>query len=201
MNNRMKHDTGRGALQAGRSSPRRRRLGLSLASLACALASGSAAIAQEAPLDVDLQFLLDNGFETFFFAQTCRSIGPRGEVIEGDTLPVGGGSVLVCETFPVTHLQAIDALASTGERFCALGQVSSIEGENVDPRLSVSVESAPDGAPWTLTGTHDGDEITIGRVTGFGGGTAFPLAADAIFDVVDLQPNPTGGSCADSFGL
>lgn len=176
-----------------------RRFALPLLSLACVLASGSTALAQD--LDEDLQFLLDNGFESFFFAQTCRSIGPDGDVIEGEELPVGNGRVLECQTDVVTHLQAIDAQASTGERFCALGQVVSIEGENVDPRLSVNVVDIPDGAPWTLIGTHDGDEITITRVTGFGGGTAFPLAADAIFDVIDLQPNPDFQFCNELFGL
>jgi len=182
-----------------RSSKAPRRFALPVAALACALVSSASASAQE--LDVDLQFVLDNGFESFFFAQTCRSIGPDGDVIEGEELPVGNGRVLECETFPVTHLQAIDVQASTGEFFCALGQVASIEGETIDPQLPVSVLSAPDGAPWVLQGTHDGGEIIIGRVTGFGGGTAFPLAADAIFDTIDLQPNPNFQLCTDLFGL
>lgn len=180
--------SGRGALLAA------------MVSLAGVLASGSAAVAQEAPLDEELQFILDNGFESFFFAQTCRSIGPDGDVIEGESLPVGNGRELECETFPVTHLQAVDVSSSTGERFCALGQLSSVSGENIDPRLSVSVVSTPDGGPWVLAGTSE-EEITIGRVTGFGGGTAFPLAADALFDVIDVQPNPTGGFCTDLFGI
>src|SRR5690349_22076983 len=89
-----------------RSSKAPRRFALPVAALACALVSSASASAQE--LDVDLQFVLDNGFESFFFAQTCRSIGPDGDVIEGEELPVGNGRVLECETFPVTHLQAID---------------------------------------------------------------------------------------------
>jgi hypothetical protein len=177
----------------------RRRLVLPLASLACVLASGSAAFAQE--LDPDVQFVVDNGFETLFFAQTCRSIGPDGDVIEGEVLPVGNGRTLECETDTIGFLEAIDVQASTGELFCALGQISSFDGENIDPALSVSVASAPDGAPWTLVGTHDGGEITIGRVTGPGGGTAFPLGADVLFDVVDLQPNPNFQLCSDLFGL
>jgi hypothetical protein len=190
----------RGAHEAGHP-PARRRLVLPLVSLACMLASGSAALAQEAPpLDEDLQFLLDNGFESFIFAQTCRSIGAAGDGIDGEPLPVGGGRQLECETATVGHLQTIDTLASTGERFCALGQVSSIEGDG-DPRLAVSVASSPDGAPWGLVGTHDGEEITIGRITGPGGGTAWPLWADAIFDVIALQPNPTAQLCDDVFGL
>lgn len=171
-----------------------------MAALACLLASGSAAFAQEAPaLDEDLQFALDNGFETFFFAQECRSIGAGG-VIEGDSLPVGNGRVLVCETFPVAHLQAIDLSASTGERFCALGQLASVSGENIDARLSVNVAGTPDGQPWVLVATSE-EAITIGRVAGFGGATAFPLAADALFDVIELQPNPAGELCPGLFGL
>lgn len=176
-----------------------RRLVLPLAALACCLASGSVALAQEAPLDEDLQFALDNGFETFFFAQTCRSVGPGG-VIQGDSLPVGNGRVLVCETAPVSHLQAIDLSSSTGERFCALGQLASVSGENIDSRLEVRVASTPDGEPWVLVGTSQ-EPITIGRVSGFGGATAFPLAADALFDVIELQPNPTGELCPVVFEL
>jgi hypothetical protein len=177
-----------------------RRLALPVAALGCLLGSGTVASAQEAPpLDEDLQFALDNGFESFFFAQECRSVGP-GSVIEGESLPVGNGRLLVCETFPVSHLQAIDVSSSTGERFCALGQLASVSGENIDPRLTVNVASIPDGEPWTLIGTSE-EAITIGRVTGFGGATAFPLAADALFDVIDIQPNPTGDFCSAVFGL
>ncbi len=194
----IKSNPGRDSI--GTHAPARRLL-LPLLLLATPLAFGSAALAQEAPaLDEDLQFLLDNGFESFIFAQTCRSIGPGGDVIEGEPLPVGDGRQLVCETAPMGHLQAIDTLTSTGERFCALGQLTSFEGEG-DARLSVSVESTPDGAPWVLVGTHDGPEISIGRITGPGGGTAWPLWADAVFDVIEVQPNPTAQLCTDLFGI
>jgi hypothetical protein len=189
----------RGVREAGHTPPRR--LLLPLLSLACTLAAGSAALAQEAPpLDEELQFLLDNGFESFIFAQTCRSIGPDGDVIDGEPLPVGGGRQLECETSDVGHLQTIDTQSSTGERFCALGQVSSFQGDG-DPRLSVSVASSPDGAPWVLVGTHDGDEISISRISGPGGGTAWPLWADVLFDAIEVQPNPTARLCDDVFGL
>lgn len=182
-------------------APARRRLVLPLLSLACMLGAGSAALAQDAPpLDADLQFLLDNGFESFFFAQTCRSIGADGDVVDGEPLPVGGGRELECETVSLGHAQTTDAQASTGERFCALGQVTSIAGDG-DPRLDVSIASSPDGAPWTLIGTHDGEEISIGRITGPGGATAWPLWAVARFDVVELRPNPTALLCDEVFGL
>jgi len=195
----MSSNPARGFFQATRA-PARRRLTTSLLALASVLATSAAALAQEAPLDPDLQFALDNGFTSFFFAQTCVSVGPGGDVIGGDSLPVGDGRQLECETAPVSHLQAIDLQASTGEPFCVLGQLASVSGENVDRRLSVDVASTPDGGPWLLIGTS-AEAITIGRVAGPLGATAFPLAAEANFDVIDLQPNPTGGFCADLFGL
>lgn len=179
--------------------PARWRLALPAASLACVLASGSAAVAQEA-LDPDIQFIVDDGFNTFLFAQTCRSIGPGGDVIDVEPLPVGGGRELECETAAFGHLQAIDALSSTDELFCILGELSSVSGENVDPRLSVSVVSTPDGAPWVLSASSQ-EEITISRVGGPAGGTAFPLAADALFDVIEVQPNPDAQLCSSLFGL
>jgi hypothetical protein len=198
MNNTMKSIRGRGSVDAGRARSRWR-LSLPLVSLAL-LGSGSA-LAQEAPLDEELQFLLDNGFETFFFAQTCRSVGAGGDVIEGEPLPVGGGRQLECETDPVGFLQAIDTLSSTGERFCALGQIATITGSSPDSRLSVNVVDTPDGAPWSLVGTSaDGQEISIGRVSAFGG-FAFPLIAEVLVDVVEVRPNPTAQLCDDVFGI
>jgi hypothetical protein len=198
MKNQISSNPFRGARETGHTPSRR--LLLPLLSLACTLAAGSVALAQEAPpLDEELQFVLDNGFESFLFAQTCRSIGPDGDVIDGEPLPVGGGRQLECETADIGHLQTIDTESSTGERFCALGQVSSFEGDG-DPRLTVSVASSPDGAPWVLVGTHDGDEISIGRISA-GGGTAWPLWADVLFDVTEVRPNPTAQLCDDVFGL
>ncbi len=200
MKKQMSSNGPRGAREAAHA-PSRRRLALPLLSLTCVLGIGSAALAQEAPpLDENLQFLLDNGFESLFFAQTCRSIGADGDVIDGEPLPVGGGRQLECETVSLGHLQTIDTLASTGERFCALGQVASIAADG-DPRLAVSVASSPDGAPWVLIGTHDGEEISIGRITGPGGGTAWPLWADVIFDVTEVRPNPTAQLCDEVFEL
>jgi hypothetical protein len=158
-------------------------------------------LAQEAePLDVDLQFALDNGSQSFLFAQTCRSVGLDGSVIDGDPLPVGSGRQLECETAPIGHLQTIDLQASTGEPFCALAQLGSFVGDG-DPRLTVDVASAPDGAPWVLVGTSDGGEISVGTVTGFAGGVAWPLWVDALFDVIELQPNPNRAFCDGVFGL
>jgi hypothetical protein len=150
--------------------------------------------------DVDLAFLRQDGFETFHFALDCVSVGDDGSVIGGEPLPVGNGRSLQCETAPLGSLSAIDAVASTGERFCALGQIDSFHGDG-SPELAVSVTSTPEGAPWTLVGTHDGEEIQVAKVAGFGGGTAWPLWVDAHYAVVDLQPNPTAQLCTQFFGI
>jgi len=191
------HSNSAGSSSGARRSSARAGRAAALLILAGALGASSVALAQE--LDPDLQFVLDNGFESFIFAQTCRSTGPGGDVIEGESLPVGDGRVLECETFPFGHQQVIDLQASTGELHCVLGQLSSVTPENVDPRLSVSVVSTPDGAPWVLEATS-ATPITITRVAG-PGGSAFPLAADALFDVVEIRPNPNAAFCPDLFGL
>ena len=196
----MNSNSGTG-FSAARQQPARRRLALPVATLACVLASGSVAPAQEGPgLDPDIQFIVDDGFEGVAFAQRCRSVGPGGDVIEAEPLPVGGGRQLVCETEVFRHLQVIDAVASTDELFCVLGQLASITGENIDPRLSVNVVSAPDGAPWVLVATSQ-EAITISRVGGPGGGTAFPLGARASFDVIEVRSNPARQPCASLVGL
>jgi hypothetical protein len=201
MKHPMSSSAGCGSDETKHNATRGRRPRLPLVALAGLLMPVSAAVAQEAePLDPEIQFVVDNGFESLFFAQTCRSVGPDGDVIDVEPLPVGGGRQLECETDVVSHLQALVILSSTNEPFCVLGQLSSFSGENVDPSLSVSVTSTPDGAPWTLVGTSE-EEISISKVTGPGGGSAFPLAADALFDVIDVLPNPTGQFCPPLFGL
>jgi hypothetical protein len=105
----------------------------------------------------------------FRFAHTCRSIAEDGSVLEHDSqLPVGGGRRLECTTFELTHRIAVDVQASTGEQWCALGEVDDYRGHAGDARMSVSVADAPDGAPWTLSGSVDGDEIIIHRMSGLG---------------------------------
>jgi hypothetical protein len=193
----------------------------SLACLACLAACGSPSDASETDAtaataqalldepaeptdepgeDEDLAFLRQDGFQTFHFALDCVSVGEDGSTIGGEPLPVGGGRSLECVTESLGSLSTVDALSSTGERFCALGQVDSFHGDG-DPSLAVSVASTPEGSPWTLVGTHDGDEIQIGKVTGFGGGTAWPLWVDAHYAVIDITPNPSGQLCDQAFGL
>jgi hypothetical protein len=64
--------------------------------------------------------------------------------------------------------------------------------------LAVSVADAPDGAPWTLAGSVDGEEITIRRLSGLGN---WPLWAEIHYDVIDLRPNPDFLLCEQIFGL
>jgi hypothetical protein len=196
---------------------------LPLACLACAAACGSAGDPSTADADAtkalgqalvddpaeatdepgedeDLAFLRQDGFQTFHFALDCLSVAADGSSIGGEPLPVGGGRSLECVTESMGSLSTVDALSSTGERFCALGQMDSFQGDG-DPSLTVSVASAPEGAPWTLVGTHEGDEIQIGKVASFGGGTAWPLWVDTHYAVIDIAPNPSGQLCDQAFGL
>jgi hypothetical protein len=155
--------------------------------------------ADDPPLDEDLQAFLDFGMTGFRFARACRSIGEDGSVIEHDSeLPVGAGRRLECTTFEITHLQAADVQASTGEQWCALGQLESHRGHGGDPRLIVSVADAPDGDPWTLAGSVEGEEIIVRRLSGLGN---WPLWAEIHYDVIDLRPNPDFALCEQIFGL
>jgi hypothetical protein len=168
--------------------------------LACLLAPAiEARAADDPPLDEDLQAILDTGMTGFRFAHACRSVADDGSVIEDSAqLPVGAGRRLECETFAITHLQAVDVQASTGEQWCALGELDTYRGHGGDARMTVNVASAPDGAPWTLVGSVDGDEITIRRMSAIGN---WPLWAEIHYDVIDLRPNPDFRLCEEVFGL
>lgn len=153
--------------------------------------------------DEDIQFMKDNGYETQYFAQTCRSVAEDGSTIEESEqadLPVGEGRVLECETdsFPVQS--TIEFLSSALERWCALGSVSSYEGGG-DDRLQVDVASVPGDGPGTLIGSRDGDPITIHRVSGFGGGTLWPLWITTTYSVTEVKRSEPGKLCDEVFGL
>lgn len=164
--------------------------------------------AQEAPpdaavdpaLDDNVVFIQQDGFQTTYFAQECRSIAEDGSVIEGEPLPVGGGNILECLTSVIGALGTTDFLASTDERWCALGTIDTFSAGG-DPSLQIQVADSPDDSPWTLVGTHEGEPIEIGRVAVFGGATAWPLWVDTHYAVLDVAPNPTGQLCDTLFGL
>jgi hypothetical protein len=172
---------------------------VALAVAATVASAFEARAADDPPLDEDLQAILDTGMTGFRFARACRSVADDGSIIENnEQLPVGGGRRLECETFEITHLQAVDVVASTGELWCALGEIASHRGHGGDARLTVSVANAPDGAPWTLVGTVDGEEITVRRLSGLGN---WPLWKEIRYDVIDLRPNPDLLLCEEIFGL
>jgi hypothetical protein len=181
-----------------RLRPRPQRLAMPALALACFVVSATEARADDPPLDEDLQAFLDNGMQGFRFARACRSIAEDGSVIENpDELPAGNGRHLECETFEITHTLAVDVQASTGELWCALGQMDEFVG-NGESRLTVTVANAPDGAPWTLVGTAGSEEITVRRFSGIGN---WPLWAEIHYDVLELRPNPDLQLCDDVFGL
>lgn len=172
---------------------------LSTAALAGWVAVAADARAEDPPLDEDLQFILENGMTGFRFARACRSIGEDGSVLENEVeLPVGGGRRLECTTFEIPHLQAADVQASTGEQWCMLGQLDTFRGDAGDECMTVSVADAPDGAPWTLLGNVDGEEIIIRRLTAIGN---WPLWTEIHYDVIELRPNPDFLLCEEIFGL
>jgi hypothetical protein len=151
-------------------------------------------------LDDNVVFIQQDGFQTTYFAQECRSLGEDGSVIEGEPLPVGDGRVLECVTSVIGALATTDFLSSIDERWCALGALDTFSAGG-DPSLDVRVADAPDDSPWTLVGSHEGEPIEIGRVAVFGGATAWPLWADTHYAVIDVAPNPTGQLCDALFGL
>lgn len=190
-------DRGRWTFMGGRVRARLARVAPALACVAALAIEARAA--DDPPLDEDLQAFLDFCMTGFRFARACRSIAEDGSFLEDDTeLPVGGGRRLECTTFEITHLQAADVQASTGEQWCALGQLESHRGHGGDARLTVSVVDAPDGAPWTLAGSVDGEAITVRRLSGLGN---WPLWAEIHYDVIDLRPNPDFLLCEQIFGL
>jgi hypothetical protein len=197
MQKQTKPDRERGSFVGGRMRAHLLRVAPALACVAALAIEARAA--DDPPLDEDLQAFLDHGMTGFRFARACRSIAEDGSILEDDTeLPVGGGRRLECTTFELTHLQPADVQASTGELWCALGQLESYRGHGGDARLAVSVADAPDGAPWTLAGSVDGEEITIRRLSGLGN---WPLWAEIHYDVIDLRPNPDFLLCEQIFGL
>ena len=151
-------------------------------------------------LDDNVVFIQQDGFQTTYFAQECRSIGEDGSVIEGEPLPVGNGRVLECVTSEIGALATTDFLSSIDERWCALGALDTFSTGG-DPELDVQVADSPDDSPWTLVGSHEGEPIEIGRVAVFGGATAWPLWVDTHYAVIDVAPNPTGQLCDTLFGL
>jgi hypothetical protein len=197
MQKQTKPDRNHGSFAGGRRRARGARVAGALACLAAVAFEARAA--DDPPLDEDLQAILDTGMTGFRFARACRSIAEDGSTLDDDTeLPVGGGRRLECTTFEITHLQAVDVQASTGEQWCALGQLESYRGHGGDARLTVSVADAPDGAPWTLVGSVDGEEIIVRRLSGLGN---WPLWAEIHYDVVDLRPNPDLLLCEQIFGV
>lgn len=151
-------------------------------------------------LDDNVVFIQQDGFQTTYFAQECRSIGDDGSVIEGEPLPVGDGRVLECRTSVIGALAATDFLSSIDERWCALGVIDTFSAGG-DPELDIQIADAPDDSPWTLIGSREGEPIEIGRVAVFGGATAWPLWADTHYAVIEVAPNPTGQLCDTLFGL
>ena len=163
-------------------------------------AQAPADAAVDPALDDNVVFIQQDGFQTTYFAQECRSIAEDGSVLEGEPLPVGGGNLLECVTSIIGALATTDFLASTDERWCALGAIDTFSAGG-DPSLDIQVADSPEDSPWTLIATHEGEPIEMGRVAVFGGATAWPLWVDTHYAVIEVAPNPTGQLCDTLFGF
>lgn len=153
--------------------------------------------------DPDVRFVKETGFESQIFARFCRSVGADGSVIDGaglQELPVGGGRVLECDTAMFPAKAAQEFSASTGQRWCALGSVKS-QKTGGDSRLKVEVTRGPGPGAGGLRGTHEGEAITIRKVSAWGT-DVWPLWIMAIYGVDVVQPwNMQKESCEAQFGI
>jgi hypothetical protein len=183
-------------------------LALARASLACSAPvsdgarTGHTALEASDPTetDEDLKWVKDNGFSGLLFATSCASKIDGGDTIDAEPLPVGGGRWLDCRTDKSVTRQTSSALSTTGEHWCALGEVATAK-PNGDPRLVVTIAASPEGAPWSLRGTHDGDPIAIARVEFGGFGMTWPLWVEANYRTVDMRREENGKTCDELFGL
>jgi hypothetical protein len=152
--------------------------------------------------DENLAFILQDGFQTTYFALDCRSIADDGSVIEGASsgaLPVGGGHTLECSLERFPSRATTDVLSVSNEPWCALGELTSYQSGG-DDRLMITIATPPDVAPATLIGTHEGGEISVALASAFGG-RLWPLWIEASYDVVQLARAEPGKICDQVFEL
>ena len=143
-----------------------------------------------------LSFIKHRGFESLVFATTCVSKKDGEATIEDENaLPAGGGRYLECATDFSPARMTKDVMSTKNERWCALGKMASHTPWGA-PELHVSVTRTPSDGPWTLVATHDGPEITVGKV-GLSGGTTWPVGVKVELDTVDMKAAPAG--VCDSF--
>jgi hypothetical protein len=152
--------------------------------------------------DENLRFILEDGFETTYFAVHCSAIGEDGTEIDGDSvteLPVGGGFILECILDRLPSRSATDVLSAADEPWCALGELRSF-ATGGDERLGIVLVSAPDSPSPTLIATREGDPITLQLASAFGA-PLWPVWLVTSYDVVEVARAEQGKICDAVFEL
>jgi hypothetical protein len=164
---------------------------------------GAAAPEESDPAnDENLRFILEDGFETTYFAVHCSAIGDNGTEIDGDSvteLPVGGGFRLECNLDRLPSLSATDVLSAANEPWCALGELRSF-ATGGDERLGIVLVSPPDSPSPTLIATREGEPIALQLASAFGA-PLWPVWLVTSYDVVDLARAEQGKICDAVFEL
>lgn len=160
------------------------------------------------PADVDpaddenLRFILEDGFETTYFAVHCSALGEDGTEIDGDTvteLPVGGGFILQCNLDSLPSRSTTDVLSAADEPWCALGELTSFETGG-DDRLEITLVSPPDSPSPTLIARRDGEPISLQLASAFGA-PLWPVWLVTTYDATEVARAQQGKLCDEVFGL
>jgi hypothetical protein len=152
--------------------------------------------------DPDLANLIQNGFSSMWYVGTCVSEKDGAPTLTGDPLPVGGGRHLACQTrrSPTRGTAIFSNDTKPAKEWCLLGESLSFKTDG-HPKLTISVTSTPADKPWTVIGTHDGDEISISTGQSFGGKT-WPLFINVAYKTLEIRRLPPGTrNCEEVFGL
>jgi hypothetical protein len=152
-------------------------------------------------LDENLSFILEDGFETTYFAVHCSAIGDDGSVIDGDTvqeLPVGGGYTLECNIDSLPSRATTDVLSAADEPWCALGELQTFRTDG-DERLDIVLSSPPDSPSPTLIATS-AEPITLQLASAFGA-ALWPVWLVTNYDAVEVARAEQGKLCDEVFGL
>jgi hypothetical protein len=152
--------------------------------------------------DENLDFILQDGFETTYFSVHCSAIGEDGTEIDGDTvteLPVGGGFVLECRLDRFPSRATTDVLSAANEPWCALGELTDF-GTGGDERLTITLASPPDSPSPLLVATREGEPINLEQASVFGA-PLWPVWLVAGYDVNELARAQRGKICDEVFGL
>ncbi len=156
----------------------------------------------DANTDENLRFILEDGFQTTYFAVHCGAIGEDGSEIDGDTvteLPVGGGFILECTLDRFPSRSATDVLSSANEPWCALGELLSFTTGG-DERLAIVLVTPPDSPSPTLIATRQGEPITLQVASAFGA-PVWPVWLVTSYDVVLVARAEQGKLCDEVFEL